>query len=83
VVVAEPEIKNFKIQPDHDYLILASDGIFDKMTSSEVLATIWKDLSLSTNNDVHSLTSNAVEAVLKESINRRTLDNITVVMVAF
>lgn len=29
------------------------------------------------------MTSNAVEAVLKESINRRTLDNITVVMVAF
>jgi protein phosphatase 2C family protein 2/3 len=54
------------------------------MTSSEVLATIWKDLTLAVNiNDVHGLTSNAVEAVLKESINRRTLDNITVVMVAF
>ena len=54
------------------------------MTSSEVLATIWKDLALSSNiNDVHTLTSNAVEAVLKESINRRTLDNITVVIVAF
>lgn len=53
------------------------------MTSSEVLATIWKDLTMAKMSDVHSMISNAVEAVLKESINRRTLDNITVVMVAF
>ena len=54
------------------------------MTSSEVLATIWRDLSTPhPKGDVHAMTCNAVEAVLKESINRRTLDNITVVIIAF
>lgn len=33
VVVAEPEIRSFKILCEHDFLILGSDGIFDKMSS--------------------------------------------------
>ena len=43
MVIAEPEIKVFKITQEHDFLILACDGVFDEMSSSEVLATIWKE----------------------------------------
>jgi protein phosphatase PTC2/3 len=45
VVVAEPEIRSFKIQLEHDFLILASDGIFDKMSSGDVLRTVWEDMN--------------------------------------
>ena len=37
VVIAEPEIKAFRIKPDHDFIILACDGIFDKLESREVV----------------------------------------------
>lgn len=30
-VTAEPETKVIKIEPDHDLLILASDGLWDKV----------------------------------------------------
>lgn len=33
VVIAEPDIRNFKITSEHDFIALASDGIFDKMSS--------------------------------------------------
>jgi protein phosphatase PTC2/3 len=36
VVKAEPEIKTFQISADHDFIALASDGIFDKLTDKEV-----------------------------------------------
>jgi len=31
VVVSIPDIKSFRIQEDHDFIVMASDGIFDKI----------------------------------------------------
>jgi len=31
VVISIPEIKSFRIAKEHDFIILASDGIFDKL----------------------------------------------------
>jgi protein phosphatase PTC2/3 len=60
------------------------------MSSSEVMSTVWEDLKTpgpglvqGSQINLHAMISSAVEAVLKESINRRTYDNITVVIVAF
>ena len=34
VVVALPEIRSFKLQEAvHDFILIGSDGVFDKMTS--------------------------------------------------
>ena len=33
VLIAVPEIKAFRIKSDHDFIILACDGIYDKLTS--------------------------------------------------
>ncbi|GAV66594.1 PP2C domain-containing protein, partial [Cephalotus follicularis] len=36
-VVAEPETKILKIRPEHEFLILASDGLWDKVTNQEAI----------------------------------------------
>ncbi|KAM7259034.1 hypothetical protein ACFE04_014775 [Oxalis oulophora] len=36
-VVAEPETKIIKINPEHEFLILASDGLWDKVSNQEVI----------------------------------------------
>jgi protein phosphatase 2C family protein 2/3 len=41
VVKAVPEIKTFKISKDHDFIMLASDGIFDKLTDADVGRCVW------------------------------------------
>ena len=37
VVVAIPDIKSFKIQPEHDFIVLGCDGIFDKLSNQDTL----------------------------------------------
>ena len=42
VVVALPEISNFKLRENvHDFILIASDGIFDRMSTDEVVKTVW------------------------------------------
>lgn len=38
VVVAIPEISSFKLSDmTHDFIIICSDGVFDKMSTEEVI----------------------------------------------
>lgn len=53
VIVADPEIKAFKIEPSYDFILLAckesidsclsfiGDGVFDKLSNQDVLYTVW------------------------------------------
>ncbi|CAD8125690.1 unnamed protein product [Paramecium sonneborni] len=84
VVIAEPEIRQFKIIQEHDFIILGSDGIFDRMSSRDVIKGIWEDVQSNKNmNDLHNVMSNAVESVIKESLLRKTIDNVTLLIIAF
>lgn len=41
VVIATPEIKKFKVRDKYDFLIMASDGVFDKMGNTEIVDLIY------------------------------------------
>lgn len=52
VIVAEPDIKAFKIQPSYDFVLLAckfnsivrldiGDGVFDKLQNKDVVDIAW------------------------------------------
>ena len=43
-MISEPEIKSFKITDDHDFIVLASDGIYDKLDSRQVIRSVWDNL---------------------------------------
>jgi protein phosphatase 2C family protein 2/3 len=42
VVKAEPEIRSFQIQKNHDFIILASDGVYDKMSNEDISRGVWE-----------------------------------------
>ena len=42
VVKAEPEIRQFQIQKNHDFIVLASDGVFDKMSNEDISRCVWE-----------------------------------------
>jgi protein phosphatase 2C family protein 2/3 len=42
VVVATPEILEFKITDNIDFIVLGCDGIFDKLTNEETSDCVWK-----------------------------------------
>lgn len=73
VVIAEPEIKSFKIDRKHDFIILGCDGIFDKLNSQEAGQIIW-DTSLNEplGNSIHEFCGKSIENVLKLAVSRKT-----------
>jgi len=92
VVKAEPEIRQFRIHKNHDFIMLASDGVYDKMSNEDISRCVWESCdknkwqsnpSYRPAQSVHQQCGLAVESVLKNSLYRQSLDNVTVVMIAF
>ena len=84
VITAVPEIRSFKISPNFDYIILGSDGIFDKLSNKDIVQCVVNTLNDSIlSKNVHEVCGAAVECVVKNALMRKSLDNVTVVMVAF
>jgi serine/threonine protein phosphatase PrpC len=83
VVVWTPDICSFKLDSRHDYVILGWDGIFDKMTDREWVDWVWDCVYQNPNQDVHQVLGLGAEWIMKNSLSRRSLDNVTVVIIAF
>ena len=82
VIIAEPEIKSFQVKDDYDFVLLGCDGVFDKLTNKEIIDQIWKTARSSTGS-IHAISGQCAEMTLKLSLAKRTLDNVTAVMVTF
>jgi len=80
VVIPIPEIKAFKINEAYDFILLASDGVFDKMTNKEMVHAAWQlvnpDLGL------HKACGQVVEGIIDLALKKRTMDNVSVVIIA-
>ena len=88
MVVCKPDIKAFKISKDHDFIILGCDGIFDKLTNEDCSICVWNSVTMDNKDqklaqNVHQQSGLGVESILKNSLYRQSLDNVTVVMIAF
>ena len=83
VVIAKPDIKSFEIETHHDFVVIACDGVFEKLDNEDVVSVVWENLKISQPETVHEACGVAVESVLKSSVARKTLDNITAVVIGF
>jgi len=61
------------------------DGIYDKLSNAEVIDIVWDTFKRDKGSfhNLHEFCGKAVENIMKLSVNKKTLDNITVVMIAF
>ena len=91
VIISEPDIYCFDLNKDDiDFLILGCDGIYDQLTSQEILECAWMMIE---NNkklkdtkkdvDIYNTCSNIVDFILKMSMARKSFDNVTCLIVAF
>ena len=55
VIIAEPVIQVFDLNKDVDFFVLASDGIFDKLSNKEVVQTCWGGIEKAMQTDNPSL----------------------------
>ena len=63
--------------------MLCCDGIYDKLSNKEVAECVWNTVQDKPATNLHQLCGFSIETVLKNSLYRRSLDNVTVLMVAF
>jgi len=82
VLIAVPDVKTFRVSDGYDYVLLASDGIFDKLSNKEAVASVWSTFQNKTLN-FHKQCGLGVDSVIRSALSRQTLDNVTVVLVAF
>ena len=91
VVISEPDIYCFDLnKEDIDFLILGCDGIYDQLTSQEILECAWmmiennKKIKNEENKiDIYNTCANIVDFILKMSMARKSFDNVTCLIVAF
>jgi protein phosphatase 2C family protein 2/3 len=90
VVIPTPEIKCFKIRNNYDFILLACDGVYEKLNNQESLRSVWDASNLPAHlknqadpRSLHEKCGQSVDRVLQYSAFKRTFDNITAVMIAF
>ena len=70
------------INSHSDFVLLACDGIFDKMSNQDCVDAIWKNVRAKKQESVHAQVGPGVDVILKTAALKRTLDNITAVIIA-
>ena len=83
VVVATPDIISFKITSDHDFIVMGSDGIYDRLNNKDVVQCVWNTVAQEKTTKIHKQCGIAADSVLKNALLRRSLDNVTSVIIAF
>lgn len=82
VIIAVPEIKIFKIHSDTDFILLGSDGIFERLDKREVVRIVAESAE-SFDGETHEKLAKGIENVIVESVNRGSEDNVTLLGIAF
>lgn len=66
------------------FVLMLGDGIYDKMTNDEIIHMVWDTFERDKGKykTLHEFCGLAVENIMKLAFHKKTLDNITVVLVA-
>lgn len=76
-VVSKPDFKHFLMEDSYEFMILASDGLWDVFTCQEAVNFVRNKLLA--NRDVHE----TAQLLINKAIERGTQDNTSVIIVAF
>lgn len=92
VVTCEPEIVHeIDGVHSHDYVMIGSDGIFDKLKNDQINQIVWdittkqRQLAFQTNKppSIHTIAGQVADEILHASARKRSLDNLSIVFIAF
>ncbi len=85
VIISTPSVCSVQIGIATDFLVLACDGIWDKLSNEIVVQTIWNVVRSDyvRGKTFHDVCGECANAVLRAALLRQSLDNVTVIFVAF
>ena len=90
VIICEPDVYIYDLTKDNiDFFILGCDGIYDQMSSKEILDCAWMVLREKNNNivvnncnNLHDQSGLIVDFILKSALSRKSFDNVTCLFIA-
>lgn len=93
-VTATPEIEVMQLTPDIDFILLGSDGVYDRLENHQINIIVQSEtLQLTKQIERHIKPSSfehmsnccgaAVNGVLKSAMDHESTDNLSVVLIAF
>lgn len=86
VVISKPEITRIDIEEsEDDFILLGSDGIFDKLTNKEIVQRIFSTLEHKAviGSSAHSQAGVCADMTIKFAMEKRSKDNLTAIFIGF
>jgi len=77
VLSSEPEINHITLTVDSEYLVIASDGIYEQFSNEEIISFIKNGLVGNANLET------VIKELVEEAVDRGSDDNITIIVVKF
>eukprot|EP01017_Pseudomicrothorax_dubius_P023902 TRINITY_DN2544_c0_g1_i1.p1 TRINITY_DN2544_c0_g1~~TRINITY_DN2544_c0_g1_i1.p1 ORF type:complete len:537 (+),score=106.58 TRINITY_DN2544_c0_g1_i1:68-1678(+) len=82
-LISTPDIFSFRLNPENDFMVLASDGLFDVVSNEEVIKLVYETASENFGKmDLHHLCGVCADNITKLALAKNSNDNVSVVMVA-
>lgn len=83
-IINTPEVFIFDINNSDDFLVLGCDGIFDDLSNEEIINAAWivfKNRANEKNFDIHELSQEACDMVMKSALEKQTTDNLSCIII--
>ena len=86
VIISTPEIYKIKLdETEHDFILMGSDGIYDKLDNEDLIKGIWSTLDYkeSLGNNVNEQGGICADMAIKMAMNNRSKDNVSAIIIGF
>ena len=85
-IINIPEVFTFDINSSDDFIVMGCDGIFDDLSNQEIINAAWlvfKNRANEKNYDIHELSQEACDLVIKFALEKQTTDNLSCIIIGF
>ena len=85
-LINKPDIYIHDVNSTDDFIVMGCDGIFDDLTNNEVVNAAWfvfKNESKEKNYDIHELSADSCDLVIKYALEKQTVDNLSCIIIGF
>ena len=83
-IINYPDIFVIDINSYDDFIVMGCDGIFDDLSNQEIIDAAWmvfKHRGKDKNYDIHELSQEACDLVIKYALEKQTTDNLSCIII--
>ena len=83
-IISKPDVFVYDCVSSDDFIVMGCDGIFDDLTNEQIISSAWfvyKNLAKQENYNIHTLTQNACDIIIKYGMDKLTGDNLSCIVI--